>query len=99
VVPAECDDYMIHELPESANYCAAPGRTVRPGEEGSLMIRTLLVAVVVLLVATFPATWLLMLFLGNVGMSLGYWGTLPLGILVSALLSGSASRSYVVSTH
>ena len=31
------------------------------------MIKTLLVAAVVFLIATFPATWLLMLFLGNVG--------------------------------
>lgn len=43
------------------------------------------------LVATFPATWLLMLFLGNVGVHVGYWGTLPLGILVSALLGGLGS--------
>ena len=57
------------------------------------MIRALLVALVVLLVATFPATWLLMLFLGNLHLGLGYWGTLPLGILVSTLL-GSASSTY-----
>jgi hypothetical protein len=30
-----------------------------------------------------------MLFLGNLGTDLSYWGTLPLGVLVSALLSGS----------
>ncbi|MET0145519.1 MAG: hypothetical protein ABW328_12160 [Ilumatobacteraceae bacterium] len=56
------------------------------------MIRMLLVFVVVFLVATFPATWLLMLFLGNAGVLVSYWGTLPLGILVSALL-GSLSTS------
>lgn len=54
------------------------------------MIRTAIVFVVVLLIATFPATWLLMLFLGNAGVHLSYWGTLPLGILVSGLL-GSAT--------
>lgn len=59
------------------------------------MIRALIVALVVFLVATFPATWLLMLFLGNVHLGLSYWGTLPLGILVSVLLGGvTASRSY-----
>jgi len=58
------------------------------------MIRALLVAMVVLLVATFPATWLLMLFLGNIGVNLSYWGTLPLGILVSALLGGAGAGSY-----
>lgn len=52
------------------------------------MIRILIAAVIILLVTTFPATWLLMLFLGNLGLELSYWGTLPLGILVSTLLSG-----------
>lgn len=57
------------------------------------MIRGLLFALVVFLVATFPATWLLMLFFGNLGLGLSYWATLPLGILVSALLAGSSSRT------
>jgi hypothetical protein len=61
------------------------------------VIRMLLAFFVVFALATFPATWLLMLFLGNVGVGLSYVGTLPLGILVSALLGGStASRSVVV---
>ncbi len=55
------------------------------------MFKLLLSFAVVFLVATFPATWLLMLFLGNVGLGLSYWGTLPLGILVSALLGGTAT--------
>lgn len=63
--------------------------TVRP------MIRRLIGALVVFLVATFPATWLLMLFLGNLGASLSYWGTLPLGILVSVLL-GTATAPAVI---
>lgn len=57
------------------------------------MIRALLAASIVFLIATFPATWLLMLFLGNVGLELSYWGTLPLGILVSALLAGASASS------
>ena len=57
------------------------------------MFKALLIAIVVFLVATFPATWLLMLFLGNCHLKLSYWGTLPLGILVSALLAGGASRA------
>jgi hypothetical protein len=59
------------------------------------MIGMMVTAFVVFMIATFPATWLLMLFLGNV-MHLGpsYWGTLPLGVLVSLLLAGtSAGRS------
>jgi hypothetical protein len=45
---------------------------------------------------TVPATWLLMLFMGNVApaMGLSYVGTLPMGILVSVLLGGALSRPY-----
>ena len=60
------------------------------------MIRALIGAVVILAVATFPATWLMMLFLGNLDLGLSYMGTLPLGILVSALLGGVSSPSFVV---
>jgi hypothetical protein len=60
------------------------------------MFKALIVAFFIFLIATFPATWLLMLFLGNIGVNTSYWGTLPLGILVSGLLAGASSRSYVV---
>lgn len=59
------------------------------------MIRAVLAFVVVFLLATFPATWLLMLFFGNLGLGLSYWGTLPLGILVSALLGGVSAPRFV----
>ena len=59
------------------------------------MIRMTLAFVVVLLLATFPATWLLMLFLGNLETGLSYWGTLPLGILVSVLLGGVTAPKYM----
>lgn len=36
--------------------------------------------------------------LGNCGVEVSYWGTLPLGILVSALLGG-ATTPIVVSTR
>jgi hypothetical protein len=55
------------------------------------MFRFLLASAVIFLIATFPATWLLMLFLGNVHVNVSYWGSLPLGILVSLLLGGLAS--------
>ena len=32
-----------------------------------------------------------MLFFGNIGLELSYWGTLPLGVLVSALIGGAAT--------
>ena len=60
------------------------------------MIRTILAVVFVFLVATFPATWLLILFMGNLGLGLSYWGTFPLGILVSSLLAGVSSPTFVV---
>ena len=54
------------------------------------MIRALIVGTVVFLVSTFPATWLLMLFFGNLHFTLGYWAMLPLGVIVSGLLGGSS---------
>ncbi len=56
------------------------------------MFKALLVFLVVFLFATFTSTWLLMLFLGNLGLGLSYWGTLPLGILVSASIGGISYR-------
>jgi hypothetical protein len=56
------------------------------------MIKALIVGVVLLLITTFPATFLLMLFLGNIGKHVGYWGTFPLGILVSVLIGASGSQ-------
>jgi hypothetical protein len=55
------------------------------------MIRALIVGVILFLIFTFPATFLLMLFLGNLGKNLSYWGTFPLGILVSALIGAAGS--------
>lgn len=63
---------------------------------GDTMFRGLIAALVVFLVATFPATWLLMLFLGNLGVAMSYWGTLPLGILVSVLLGSASAPTFVV---
>jgi hypothetical protein len=37
-----------------------------------------------------------MLFLGNLHLGLSYWGTLPLGILVSVLLAGATAPSVTV---
>jgi hypothetical protein len=60
------------------------------------MIKSLLALFIIFLLATFPATWLLMLFLGNLGLGLSYWGTLPLGILISVLLGGATAPSVIV---
>ncbi len=57
------------------------------------MIRALIVGVILFLVLTFPATYLLMLFVGNIGKHLSYWGTLPLGVLVSVLIGAAGSVS------
>ena len=37
-----------------------------------------------------------MLFLGNVGLAVGYWGVLPIGILVSILVGGATAPAVVV---
>jgi hypothetical protein len=60
------------------------------------VIRALLLGIVFFFIFTFPATWLLMLFLGNLGSHQSYWGTLPLGTLVSVLLAGAATPSVAV---
>lgn len=70
-------------------------RALAGGDDASV-IRMALAFVVIFLVATFPATWLLMLFLGNIGTHVSYWGTLPLGILVSAILGGASASRYDV---
>jgi hypothetical protein len=58
------------------------------------MIRALLGGIVLFFIATFPATWLLMLFLGNLHTNLSYWGALPLGILASVLI-GASGATYI----
>ena len=52
-------------------------------------ILSLAVILLVALIVTFPATWLLMLFLGNLGLGMSYWATLPLGILAAAVIGAS----------
>lgn len=34
-----------------------------------------------------PSTWLVMLFLGNLGHPVGFWGALPGGLLIATLAS------------
>jgi hypothetical protein len=60
------------------------------------MIKGILGLLIVFLLATFPATWLLMLFMGNVGLAVGYWGALPLGILVSVLIGSTTAPAVVI---
>jgi hypothetical protein len=57
-------------------------------------LKGLLVAAIAFVLFTLPATWLLMLFFGNLGMELSYIATLPLGTLVSVLLGGVTSRTW-----
>lgn len=46
----------------------------------------------IVVVGSFPASWLLMLFLGNVGLAeVGFWGALPGGILITFFVAGGAS--------
>jgi hypothetical protein len=47
----------------------------------------------VVVVGSFPATWLLMLFLGNVGVNVSFWGALPAGILMTFFVAGTGGLS------
>ena len=60
------------------------------------MFKALMFGLIFFLISTFPATWLLMLFAGNVGLQQSYWGMLPLGILVSVLLAGVTTPNVTV---
>ena len=57
-------------------------------------LKAVFVFAIAFAIFTFPATWLLMLFFGNLGWGLSYVATLPLGILVSVLLGGVLSRPW-----
>jgi hypothetical protein len=66
-------------------------------EEESTMtdfLKVLIVFAIAFAIFTVPATWLLMLFFGNLGMELSYIATQPLGILASVLMGGVISRNY-----
>lgn len=58
------------------------------------MIAFLLVFAAIVVVGSFPATWLLMLFLGNFGTGLSFWGALPGGILITFFVAGGWSGGY-----
>lgn len=57
------------------------------------MIGFVIVLLAVIVVGSFPAAWLLMLFLGNVGVNVGFWGTLPAGILITFFVGGTGGLS------
>ena len=58
-------------------------------------IKSLIAMFIAFVIFTFPATWLFMLFAGNVGLSSwGYMEVLPLGVLISVLLGGVTSRTW-----
>ena len=46
---------------------------------------------VLLFLVFLIVTWLLMLFIGNIGGDLSYWGTLPLGTVVSMVIGAASS--------
>jgi hypothetical protein len=68
--------------------------TLKVIEDLLASLASLLLLFFVFLIVTFPVTWLLMLFLGNVGAGLSYWGTLPLGTVVSLVIGATSSSAY-----
>ena len=51
-----------------------------------------LMIIVLAVVGSFPATWLLMLFLGNLGIEqVGFWGARPAGILLTFFFAGAGA--------
>ncbi|HTY72957.1 MAG TPA: hypothetical protein VMI11_11110 [Actinomycetes bacterium] len=50
-----------------------------------------IILLVAAVIASFPATWLLMLFVGNLGVGLSFWGALPAGILVTFFAAGAGA--------
>jgi hypothetical protein len=58
------------------------------------MFGALVVLFFVVVIGSFPATWLLMLFLGNLGVTqIGFWGALPAGILITFFIAGAGGLS------
>lgn len=52
----------------------------------------LIALALIVVVGSFPAAWLLMLFLGNVGLAeVSFFGALPGGILITFFVAGGAS--------
>ena len=60
---------------------------------GGIVLGFLAVLFMVVVIGSFPATWLLMLFLGNIGVNVGFWGTLPAGILLTFFVAGTGGMS------
>lgn len=63
------------------------------------MFGFLVVLLLVVVIGSFPATWLLMLFLGNVGLGIGFWGALPAGILLTFFVAGAGGLSRLSRTR
>ena len=57
------------------------------------MIGVLAMMALFVIIGSVPATWLLMLFLGNIGTHVSFWGTLPAGILITFFVAGSGGMS------
>jgi hypothetical protein len=91
---------LFAEYSHRADVVATMSPTGRKCPSGTFeeahVIRAALFGIAFFLIFTFPATWLLMLFLGNLGSHQSYWGTLPLGTLVAVLMAGAATPSVAV---
>ena len=53
----------------------------------------LLFVLLFLLIRVAGFSWLLMLFLGNLGTNIGFWGAVPGGWLLAGLVSGNTTST------
>jgi hypothetical protein len=55
---------------------------------------SLIIAIIIVSVVSISIpTWLLMLFLNNLGIPLGFWESLPAGAIITALIGSSNARN------
>lgn len=64
--------------------------TVKVGLAAGIAAAILLWLIIV--VVALPTTYLAMLFLGNLGVNVGFWGVLPGAIILSALKTRVTSK-------
>ena len=58
-----------------------------------VVLAALVLLFAIAVVMAVPVTWLLMLFLGNIGVHVGFWACIPGGILLGLIKGGVEAKS------